>query len=662
MPSVAAEYGLANRELYDLYLVNRETPRDPVILKASLRSRGSKPTLPMDPGDETFNLSAVLGNKNGKFKWGSGGFEQSSRPPSIELRGSNRFLCVELQNKSGGFNLEEINLDEHFELLEYVHRLNKEAYYKLGMRKPPTPQRTLVLCFDGTSNHFSNRNTNVVKFMDLLKKNDPERQMVYYQTGVGTYAPPSYITSIGLSIAKKADEGLAWYLYQHVMDGYKFLVETYCIGDRISIFGFSRGAFTARALAGMVHCVGLLPRHNIEHIPFAYDIYRNTDENRKVKSPDLPVHGALYSPVTKTNPSSFEDKATPVADVPTENLPTPKSKPSDYDSLSFNRSAKPKNINPDNFKKAFCIPVEIDFVGVWDTVASVGSWWPQKLPYINYNASIRNFRQALALDESRANFIPSVWDHSKTNHDTQNVQEVWFKGGHTDVGGGAPIPKRTADQSEQSLLSNITLRWMVRQCLELDTGIIFDCQSLHNYRMWQVLEERPMKPGQSKSDFEQELLERSAELDKKDIVYEPYDARKGQIGWNVLEFWPSWKPTQRVNGLADTFMPNFYKPRSVYCPQADFSVKARQSPVAIHASVVDFLQMQGNLQNNRGKKYIPRALWHGYTSKHLPWIEDGLTARMEEGSKATDAVLMDWKPKETRVQALRRKVKGLAKQ
>ncbi|KAF8600938.1 hypothetical protein BDV93DRAFT_421482, partial [Ceratobasidium sp. AG-I] len=78
--------------------------------------------------------------------------------------------------------------------------------------------RTLVLCFDGTSNHFSNQNTNVVKLMELLKKTDPSRQMVRY-----------------------ADEGLAWYLYQHV------------VGDRISIFGFSRGAFTARALAGMVH-------------------------------------------------------------------------------------------------------------------------------------------------------------------------------------------------------------------------------------------------------------------------------------------------------------------------------------------------------------------------------------------------------------------------
>ncbi|KAF8596212.1 hypothetical protein BDV93DRAFT_406835, partial [Ceratobasidium sp. AG-I] len=91
--------------------------------------------------------------------------------------------------------------------------------------------RTLVLCFDGTSNHFSNKNTNVVKLMELLKKTDPSRQMVRY-----------IITQYSLrSTLNPADEGLAWYLYQHV------------VGDRISIFGFSRGAFTARALAGMVH-------------------------------------------------------------------------------------------------------------------------------------------------------------------------------------------------------------------------------------------------------------------------------------------------------------------------------------------------------------------------------------------------------------------------
>lgn len=201
----------------------------------------------------------------------------------------------------------------------------------------------------------------------------------------------------------------------------------------------------------------------------------------------------------------------------------------------------------------------------------IGSLVPKKLPWISYNPSIRNFRyvsgilstfnltlahlrrQALALDEYRANFIPSVWDHHLTNSNKQNVQEVWFKGGHTDVGGGAPMPKRTAGQHEHSLLSNIPLRWMVRQCLELDTGILFDCQSLLDYRMWRVLEERPMKEAQSREDFEQELLANSAELDKVDITHETYDAMKNSLGWKMLEYWPSSKPTQTKKGLDDTY-------------------------------------------------------------------------------------------------------------
>ncbi|KAF8687041.1 hypothetical protein RHS03_10029, partial [Rhizoctonia solani] len=135
--------------------------------------------------------------------------------------------------------------------------------------------RSIVLCFDGTSNHFSERNTNVVKLVELLSKNDPSTQMVHISsanialqvthyawlgllsdnTGVGTYSHPGFWTGITEVIAKKADEAVAWYLYQHVIDGYRFIMESYREGDEISIFGFSRGAYTARALAGMLHAV-----------------------------------------------------------------------------------------------------------------------------------------------------------------------------------------------------------------------------------------------------------------------------------------------------------------------------------------------------------------------------------------------------------------------
>lgn len=173
------------------------------------------------------------------------------------------------------------------------------------------------------------------------------------------------------------------------------------------------------------------------------------------------------------------------------------------------------------------------------------------LPQSNSRVSCSS--QALALDERRANFIPSVWDHAWTNPDTQDVQEVWFKGGHTDVGGGAPVPPYSPGQSSQSTLSNIALRWMIRQCLELDTGIIFDHRALRTYRDEKVLEVRPSVKDDNgnyipKPDFESRLLKASAALDCEDIVYKPYDAMGWNLGWNALELLPVAERTTETGG------------------------------------------------------------------------------------------------------------------
>ena len=93
---------------------------------------------------------------------------------------------------------------------------------------------------------------------------------------------------------------------------------------------------------------------------------------------------------------------------------------------------------------------------------------------------------------------------------------------------------------------------MVRQCLELDTGILFDFESLSRYRYEGVLESRPIRGVLSAKQFEHELLKNSAELDQKDIVHKPYDAMRGSIGWNILEFWPSSKPTRKGKELDTT--------------------------------------------------------------------------------------------------------------
>ncbi|KAL0566971.1 hypothetical protein V5O48_015019, partial [Marasmius crinis-equi] len=208
-------------------------------------------------------------------------------------------------------------------------------------------------------------------------------------------------------------------------------------GDKICIFGFSRGAYTARALAGMIHKVGLLPRCNHEQVPFAYKMY-----------------------------SWGEEKGRDQSRI---------------------------------FKETFSINVDIELLGLWDTVSSVGII-PKRLPL---DARVKYFRHAIALDERRVRFRPNLWHlelpsgpmpkakpepvHKRSGSESDgdlerqysgdgdlvtDVEEVWFAGCHCDVGGGA-VPNKTRNS-----LARIPLRWMIRQCFLLNTGILFHREML----------------------------------------------------------------------------------------------------------------------------------------------------------------------------------------
>ncbi|KAF8600985.1 hypothetical protein BDV93DRAFT_608367 [Ceratobasidium sp. AG-I] len=572
---------IPERAHYNLELITPQTPNVPYMVQAKLTATSTY-QFGVD-SDAKFNLSSMLGNDNGSFVWGRAAFEKSGNSFELnsELATGAFILTGKLIDLAGVEKEARINLDERLKIVEYVDKSSWDTFHKLAERNATAPPRTLVLCFDGTSNHFSDKNTNVVKFVELLKKNDPNRQMVYYQTGVGTYSPPGLLTPVGLWTAEKADEAAAWYLYQHVIDGYKYLMQTYRLGDSVSIFGFSRGAFTARALAGMIHCVGLLPRHNIEHIPFAYEVYKHAaDYHTKPPPPDTSALGfgkVEYGEVTAPDPTT---------------------------------GSRPQDVNPEEFKRTFCTPLIIDFVGVWDTVASVGALYSQTLPWIGYNPSIANFRQALALDERRGNFIPSVWDHRYTNIFTQKAVEVWFRGEHCDIGGGSaaptPDPKKP-DRKDHSMLSNITLRWMVRQCIDSRTGILFDYTAIEAYRKKGVLG-RPAANhalGDARARVEASLV-----LDKADMMHDMYDSIGWSALWNPLEIMPVSKPTKTKELKPDsTRWPNLKTGRSIYARDSD--------PIYLHSSVVEYMM------SDRGKKekYQPRAIWQG-RKKEWPRVED----------------------------------------
>ncbi|EPQ52600.1 hypothetical protein GLOTRDRAFT_46622 [Gloeophyllum trabeum ATCC 11539] len=447
----------------------------------------------------------------------------------------------------------------------------------------PGEPRNLVLCFDGTGDQFDNDNSNIVQLFSLLKKDDRHRQMVYYQAGIGTYTVPQVATPFWTNISKTVDMMIAWNLDAHVMGGYEFLMENYEAGDKICIFGFSRGAYTARALAGMIHKVGLLPACNHQQIPFAYKMYTKADEE------------------------GWEQSTA--------------------------------------FKKAFCIDVEVEFLGVWDTVCSVGLI-PRTLPFTTSNTAVKYFRHALSLDEHRAKFKHNCWnkpteeqqklgtqpgDMPKSNgqrstkdevhrnlerqysHDYQretDVLEVWFAGCHCDVGGGS-VPNDTPHS-----LARIPLRWMIRQCFECKIGIAFHASQLRTIgldpaSLYPAVKERPpLGPEQSFLASAQALLQASKdsplngrspflseeEEDILDALSPIYDQLVLAKGWWLLEMLPMEERYQNGEDGTEWLSVNLGRPRTIR--------RQKKDGLRVHRTVKLRMVAEELLQ---GGKYIPRA-------------------------------------------------------
>jgi uncharacterized protein (DUF2235 family) len=249
--------------------------------------------------------------------------------------------------------------------------------------------RNIVLCLDGTSNAYAAKNTNVVKMYALIDKTKDD-QFCYYQPGIGTFAPPGVWGKFKKWIVTRVDLATAWLLEDHVTDAYRFLMRYYENGDRIFIFGFSRGAYTARALAAMLYKVGLLTKGNEELISFAWDTFKNERDKD------------LYT----------------------------------------------------GFRYTFSRRVPVHFLGLWDTVSSVGwAWSPQYLQFTANNPIVEVVRHAVALDERRTYFRQNLWGHEPGF--VTDIQQVWFPGVHCDVGGGYA--------AAEAGLSQIALHWMVGQ-------------------------------------------------------------------------------------------------------------------------------------------------------------------------------------------------------
>jgi uncharacterized protein (DUF2235 family) len=279
--------------------------------------------------------------------------------------------------------------------------------------------KNVVLCCDGTANEFAKHHTNVLKLYGAIR-HDRDTQVTYYHPGLGTMEPAGALTTLARKTTKLLGMALGYGLSDDVRDAYVFLMRHYEPGDKVFFFGFSRGAYTVRAVASLLHMYGLIQPGNDALVPYVIRMMMGIQRGRGAKSGG--GQGA-----------------------------------DEYFNLAQTFKA--------TMSRAACKPW---FVGVWDTVSSVG--WvenPLKLPYSANNPDIEIGRHAVAIDERRAFFRTHLWrppsDPSQPSG-PKDLKQVWFPGVHCDVGGGYP--------EAESGLSKIALEWMLDEAEE--AGLLVD--------------------------------------------------------------------------------------------------------------------------------------------------------------------------------------------
>lgn len=265
--------------------------------------------------------------------------------------------------------------------------------------------KRIVLCCDGTWNAADQESegvpspTNVVRIAYRIAKRDGATpQVIYYGQGVGT----------GNVIDRFTGGAFGEGLEANIYDAYRFLVANYEPGDELYLFGFSRGAFTARSIGGMIRKCGILKRESIVRYHQALELYHSDHR------PTDPAAIAF-----RTESSLTGDAGTP-----------------------------------------------IKFVGVWDTVGALGipvrGLQRGKFEFhdTELSGSVERAAHALAIDEHRGPFQPTLWSY--VPKPGQTVEQAWFCGAHSDVGGG---------YAEHGL-SDLALEWMIDRAKA--AGLAFD--------------------------------------------------------------------------------------------------------------------------------------------------------------------------------------------
>jgi len=238
--------------------------------------------------------------------------------------------------------------------------------------------------------------TNVAKMASHLSpvSKDGTPQLLYYDLGIG---------SEGNLLKRIFDGATGTGISKKILQAYLFIIQNYEPGDELFLFGFSRGAYTVRSLSGLIRNSGILKFKNIDQIDRAYQIYHSRKPNLQPRAEEATL-----------------------------------------------------------FRKTFAVEesTRIQFIGVWDTVGSLGNplflngFFSKRNQFHDTELStkINHAFHALAIDENRKSFEATLW-HQKEDYKSQLLEQIWFSGIHSDIGGGYP----------ESGLSDIPLKWMIEK-------------------------------------------------------------------------------------------------------------------------------------------------------------------------------------------------------
>ena len=302
--------------------------------------------------------------------------------------------------------------------------------------------KNIVILSDGTGQGASmpqEERTNVWKLWNATEKAAPGRQVTFYDEGLGAEHKSEW-WRWGYDVASRAT-GLG--ISQNVKDCYTALIEYYEPGDRVFLFGFSRGAFTVRSLGGVLSLCGIPQR----------DDAGNSPRDRQNKKGRLALVEEAVEKVYKHYGDDDKEK---------ERIALGADYRDRYRSFSVDAS------NP-------AFPY---FIGVWDTVRALGIpgssglvLWRHAFHDARLNPRVPYARQALSIDENRQIFAPEIWDESMESPEAKargRIKQVWFPGVHSDIGGGYA----------ETGLSDLALEWMINEATAVEHPLIVDMTKL----------------------------------------------------------------------------------------------------------------------------------------------------------------------------------------